>query len=397
MSRSIPNVLQPADIEYLKQLPDVRAAMLRLESQTSGSAYLTLPLTEPIRAALTERLGLDLGDKTHIPMRLIKGDSLPHVDRAADTFTTTYIVYLDTTPGEFIVGSTAYPIESNTAYVFDEGLEHRTLNTGTEPRLLLGPMNELAQPVGAPIAYYPTEADALAYTNNLGYSGSYTVGQGGPFGPYTYWRIASNSNGSSSQAAIYANGATLNNDGVYYLYPSFPCFLEGSKILCQVDGTETYVPVEKLQPGTLVKTSRDGFKPVVLIGTGPLQNPGTDERTQNRLYKCATTLYEELTEDLFLTGCHSLLVDTLTDKQREETTKQLGKIFVTDRKYRLMACIDDRAQPWASAGTYTIWHFALEHTDEAMNYGVYANGGLLVETCSIRTLRSRSNMSLVSA
>jgi hypothetical protein len=59
-----------------------------------------------------------------------------------------------------------------------------------------------------------------------------------------------------------------------------------------------------------------------------------------------------------------------------------------------MACVDERAEPWNSAGEYTIYHFALEHADEAMNYGVYANGGLLVETCSIRSLRNRSNMQL---
>ena len=29
--------------------------------------------------------------------------------------------------------------------------------------------------------------------------------------------------------------------------------------------------------------------------------------------------------------------------------------------------------------TYSIWHFAHEHSEDNMNYGVYANGGLLVE------------------
>lgn len=59
-----------------------------------------------------------------------------------------------------------------------------------------------------------------------------------------------------------------------------------------------------------------------------------------------------------------------------------------------MACVDERAEPWNSQGTYTIWHFALEHYDEKMNYGVYANGGLLVETCSINFLKNKSNMDL---
>ena len=31
-----------------------------------------------------------------------------------------------------------------------------------------------------------------------------------------------------------------------------------------------------------------------------------------------------------------------------------------------------------------------------MNYGVYANGGLLVETCTINYLKNRSNMTTVS-
>ena len=59
-----------------------------------------------------------------------------------------------------------------------------------------------------------------------------------------------------------------------------------------------------------------------------------------------------------------------------------------------MACVDDRAEPWNSEGTFTIWHIALDHQDEGMNYGIYANGGLLVETCSIRMLKNKSNMAL---
>jgi hypothetical protein len=69
-------------------------------------------------------------------------------------------------------------------------------------------------------------------------------------------------------------------------------------------------------------------------------------------------------------------------------------MYVTDKKYRLMACVDKRAEPWNSEGAYPIWHFALEHSDERMNYGVYVNGGLLVETCSIQFLKSKSNMTL---
>jgi hypothetical protein len=161
-----------------------------------------------------------------------------------------------------------------------------------------------------------------------------------------------------------------------------------------VGNVEEYIPVEQLTIGTLVKTSLDGYKPIVLIGKGTIQNPGNDERTENRLYKCSPSKYPELKDDLYITGCHSILEFPITDKQKEDTIAHLGELFVTDKKYRLMACVDERAEPWNSENTYTIWHFALEHYDEKMNYGVYANGGLLVETCSIYFLKNKSNMSV---
>ena len=60
-----------------------------------------------------------------------------------------------------------------------------------------------------------------------------------------------------------------------------------------------------------------------------------------------------------------------------------------------MTYLDDRAEPFASEGQYTIYHLALEHTDPKMNYGVYANG-LLVETCCLDFLKNKSNMVLLS-
>ena len=171
-----------------------------------------------------------------------------------------------------------------------------------------------------------------------------------------------------------------------------PCFLEGSQILCFIDDKETYLPIEQMKPGTLVKTLLNGYKKVVLIGKGTIENPASNERLKNRLYTCPTANYPELTNDLVLTGCHSILVEEITDVQRAETMRLLGRMFATDDKYRLMACIDERAIPLTNAGTYTIWHFALEHDDQFMNYGVFANGGLLVETCSQRNMRNNSNL-----
>lgn len=387
------NVLSSEELAYLNALPEVLTAKASLETRSSGMVYFSVPVTDTIRDTLEARFGLRLSVSS-LPMRWIKGDSVPHVDTGVSTFQNTYLVYLNESPGELIVDSQSYPIQANSGFVFNEGLSHETQNTEGVARLLLGPMNEFAEPVGTAITYYPTEADALAFTNVLGYGGGYVVGSGGPFGGYTSWRIASNSNGTSSQAVVYVNGDTLNSDGSYYLYPAAPCFLEGTTILCQIDGVEKYVPVQELATGTLVKTSLDGYKPVVLLGKGTIQNPGNDERTENRLYKCSASKYPELKDDLYITGCHSILEFPISEKQKEATIKHLGKLFVTDNKYRLMACVDERAEPWNSEGAYTIWHFALDHSDDGMNYGVYANG-LLVETCSIRALKNKSNMSFL--
>ena len=396
MSSIYTNVLSNEELDYLNNRPEVLAAKASLDSKQSGMVYFSLPITNEIQSTLKSRFGLNLSVDSQIPMRWIKGDTAPHVDVGASDFQNTYLLYLNDSPGNFVVDSQSYPIQANTGFVFNEGLSHETQYTENVPRLLLGPMNEMAEPVGgSAMGYYPTEADALAFTNLLGYGVSFIVGDGGPFGPgggYTSWRLASNSNGSSPQNVVYINGSLLNNDGSYYLYPSAPCFLEGTTILCQVDGIEKYVPVEELKKGTLVKTSLDGYKPVVLLGKGMIQNPDNDERTENRLYKCSTSKYPELKDDLYITGCHSILEFPITEKQKEDTIKHLGKLFVTDKKYRLMACVDERAEPWNSKGEYTIWHFALENSDERMNYGVYANGGLLVETCSISFLKTKSNM-----
>jgi hypothetical protein len=329
-------------------------------------------------------------------MRWIKGDIAPHIDNGKTNFENTYLVYLNDSLGQFLIDNNSYPITQNTGYVFDEGVYHSTVNTGSEARLLLGPMNEFADPVGiSVIYYYPSEADALAYSNLLVSYGNYEIQ---PVSGYNFWRIASNSTGPSSQSIVYKVGDILVGnyiDKIYYIYPSAPCFLEGTTILCNIDGNEEYVPVEKLRNDTLVKTSLYGFKKVVALGKGEIINPDNDERIEERLYKCSTTKYPLLKTDLYITGCHSILEVKISEKQKAETIKRIGKLYVTDNKYRLMACVDERSEPWNSKGTYTIYHFALENEYDNKNYGVYANGGLLVETCSIRTLLKRSNMTIL--
>lgn len=395
------NLFSNEDIQYLIQLPEVISAKNSLGVSSNNVVYFTIPITETIRNTLQNNLGIDLSKINEIPMRWVVGNTPSHTDIGSSKFKATYLVYINENHGDFVINNESYPITANTAFVFNENIIHETQNTGIVPRLLLGPMNEYAQPVGIiPITYFSNEADALSYTNSLGGSYSYTVGSAGfgvpPFGGYTNWKIASNSTGSSSQSIIYPDGAELNSDGggYYYMYPAMPCFLEGTQVLSLIDGIEKYVPIETLHSGDIVKTSESGYKKVELIGKSVIANPGNDDRIENRLYKCSHDDYPELTHDLYITGGHSILVDKITDVQKQKTIQNLGRIFVTEKKYRLIACIDERAKPWNSEGTYNIWHLALEHEDAAMNYGIYVNGGLLVESCSIKNIK-RTNMDIV--
>jgi hypothetical protein len=399
MASVFSNIFSNEEIEYLNQLPEVTEAKATLNTNSSSSVvYFNITLTENLKTSITNCFGLDLSNISEIPMRWIKGDSTPHIDVGSTNFNNTYLAYINNSEGEFVIDNTSYPINANTGFKFDEGVSHMTTNTGDIPRLLLGPMNEFVNPVGSGVYYYPSQADALAGTNEYGFSFSFTVGADGPYGPgsgYTYWRIASNSTGTSPQNVTYANGSNLNPGANYYLYPAAPCFLEGSKILSLVEGKETYVPIETIKKGDLIKTCCNGYKKVHLIGNGHISNSSNNERIGERLYKCSTANYPKLTEDLYLTGFHSILVDNLTDIQREQTMKCMGNIFVTDKKYRLNAFLDDRAEPWVSEGLFPIWHIALENTNKRMNYGIYANGGLLVESCSINILESQTNMNIM--
>ena len=133
-------------------------------------------------------------------------------------------MYLNDSSGNLVLDGTSYPISKGSAYVFNEGLPHETINTGFEPRLLLGPMSEQGFSVGRPsITYFSNQTDAEndIFINRLGLGDSYTLGDlsDGSIGSFTRWKIASISTGSSSQAATYNNGNVLNSDGWYNVYP----------------------------------------------------------------------------------------------------------------------------------------------------------------------------------
>lgn len=396
MTSTYTDVLTNEEIALITSLESVIHAEEKIStSSTSSSVKFTTVLPDSIKDTLKTKLGLDLFSITDVPMRFIRGDSKPHVDQGESSFENTYIIYLTDSEGEFIIGDQTYEIKKGNAYVFPEGLSHETKGTNDAVRLAIGPMSESGFPVGASTYYYLTYDDAIdPFATPYYFIYDYTV-LSFPGTPYNTWKIAPNSTGSSSQSVVYKPGDSLDPAGTYYLYYTVPCFLEGSTILCLVDNEEKYVPIQDMRKGTLVKTSKNGYRKVELIGRKQFINSGSSMRGEHQLYICSNEKYPELTEDLVLTGDHSILVGSITDEQRKKMTEILGQIFVTENKYRLLAFLDDRAEPWSSMGEHTIWHFALESDNIYVNFGVYANGGLLVESSPIRFIRDKASMELI--
>lgn len=109
----------------------------------------TLEVDEPVRQSLEQEFGIPL--QTSLPMRWIRGDTQPHVDRdLTGSFERTHLMYVTGNEGTLVLGEKEYPIFPSAIYSFESGTLHGTLGTGDEPRLLLGPMNERSAPVGIP-------------------------------------------------------------------------------------------------------------------------------------------------------------------------------------------------------------------------------------------------------
>ena len=188
------------------------------------------------------------------------------------------------------------------------------------------------------------------------------------------------------QNNLYTSSPPSNR--IYQISLPITCFKKGTKILTD----KGYLAIQYLRKGDLVKTVND-FIPIHAIGKREIFHPANQNRHKDQLYKCSPDHFPVF-EDLVITGCHSILVDEFKEGEREKTIEINGDMYLSENKYRLPACVDERATVYETRGTYTIYHFALENDDYYNNYGVYANG-LLVETCCIRNLMELSNMDMI--
>lgn len=146
MSRFV-NVLSSKQIEDILALESVKNTKLLLDSK--NIVYFNTSLPRDIKDSIYNNLGLDLTSVDLVEMRWIKGDTSPHIDRGIDDFLNTYLIYLSDSVGELIIGEDSYPIKAGNGFIFKESTNHYTVNTGDQPRLLIGPMSETGFRVGA--------------------------------------------------------------------------------------------------------------------------------------------------------------------------------------------------------------------------------------------------------
>lgn len=205
-----------------------------------------------------------------------------------------------------------------------------------------------------------------------------------------YWRLTSTSGNEISLSFVQGVGLTDTWDPIddsiaaYSITftqvsgdnPTPPaCFIEGSKIYSHVNGKDIYLPIQTLKKGDLVKTYLHGYRKIIMIGKNTMTN---DPKRWN--YSVMRLPKDKLgaIEDLMITGAHSVLVDNLSEKEKD------GQIAIyntidrkIDGKYLLLASVSENFEVVDDNDSYTYYHFVLEHDgDVNVRYGVWANGVL---------------------
>jgi hypothetical protein len=220
MEKVYNNILSSEDIDYLTRHEEVLSAKSKLD--TLDVVTFSIELTDSIQKVIQKQFGLTISS---VPMRWIKGDTPEHTDTSSLDFKYTYLIYLTDSIGEFVLDNTSYKIVKNIALKFNEGITHKTINTGNIPRLLLGPMNEFGITVGFEynLRYYDTDKTtfligSIYYTIGTGIINEYLKG-------YTHWKIQHTNNSNiTDYNIVYPNNYLFEGVSEYFydLYAYVP-------------------------------------------------------------------------------------------------------------------------------------------------------------------------------
>jgi len=237
------SVLSDLDIDFLLNLPEVTQAKERINNEKSNSIYFNVTLPQQMKEYLSKYLEIDLSNVDNIPMRWIKGDTHPHIDRSSNLFNKTHLVYLTDSQGELLVEGASYPITKRAAYTFSEGMKHETVGTGSEPRLLLGPMSEVGISVGGPSISGDGATDIVYIRDNSG-TNEYKINNGSwntLFLPVTV--ANTNPDPANNLLKIIFTTEITFNDSSHFFYVSSEGIQFGSTSLNN-DGTRAIINID---------------------------------------------------------------------------------------------------------------------------------------------------------
>jgi hypothetical protein len=146
------------------------------------------------------------------------------------------------------------------------------------------------------------------------------------------------------------------------------CYNKNTNILCFHNDKEIYIPIQDLKEEMLVCTYKQGYKKIKYICSDKMVNNPLEPK--KCMFKLKQNKMDGLTEDLIVTGLHSILVDTITDSDRK-----------IEDKYLESAMSSELFEKLDNYDTYNYYHIVLENNNENLQYGIYANG-ILSESMS---------------
>lgn len=199
--------------EQLNQL--VSNSILQDTLTKTHNHNFNVDIDDETRATINSKFGLQISQNS-IPARLIVGDIPAHADNSPSDFEHTYIIYLNDSEGQFLIDGHAYPIVANTAFKFSEGVKHEVAGSRGSKRLVLGPMNEKAEPVGLPGISADGETDIIYISYNSSTGLFYRINTGDlqalyfPIGIY-------NTNTAFTLKVLFETDITLTSAGEYFI------------------------------------------------------------------------------------------------------------------------------------------------------------------------------------
>jgi len=162
-----------------------------------------------------------------------------------------------------------------------------------------------------------------------------------------------------------------------YTYISGPsCYAVGTKILCLINNMEQYLNIENIKKGTLVKTYKQGYVSVELIGKSKIIN-----RTNNKL----SCMYKLKNGNLTVTGGHSILVNELPQYITDNPCGFYKNNYIINGKPLLLACDSELFEQITYVKQFTTYHLVLDVTKLSpgqLMFGIYVNDDILSETTS---------------